>query len=290
MKKALLILLLALLFTGCASPLVKRPAANNIEKIAFISVYSNSSIYDLEKSKKKTDTLSVLNKVVNGNDNIDDGNVQISTFALKHFSDNLSNSQWSIVPPSEVLKNEAYKAFVNEAKGDGVSGFVGKLASTQWAVPPNMAYIPYDAVVPKPGVHHFGDDPHGKAKERLAKLCKELGVDGVGIAYVDLAFERPFLSLRATGLLGAIKSSAIPQVSSEIVIVNSKGEIALQTPPVHRGGGERYEGKKVPMLRAGFVDFSGDEGQDVVASFSQAIEKNAKALKAAINKEMGKKG
>jgi len=276
-----------IVMTGCASPLVKRPAANDVKKIAFISVYSNASIYDI-KNAKKTDTLNILGKVINGNDNINDENVQLSTFALKHYSEHLSTKQWEVVNPSEILKHQAYKNFVSDAKGDGVLGFLNKLESASWAVPPGMVYFPYEAVVNKPGPYQLGRLPKQKSRELLAQLSKQLGVDGVGIVYVDLAYKKPFMSMSG-GILGMGRGSAIPQISSEMVVVNSKGEIALQTSPVIKGGGERFKSEdKAPMLINGRVVLTGEEGQEAIGAFSEAIKKNAKAMKVKINKELTK--
>ncbi|MDH5231044.1 MAG: hypothetical protein OEY38_13350 [Gammaproteobacteria bacterium] len=288
--KKLTVVLLALIISACASPIVKRPAADTVKKIAFISVYSNSSIYNV-KNPDQVDTLAILKKAVKGNDNIQDGNVQLSTFALKHYSENLSTAQWQVVPAPEVISHPAYKTFTQELKGEGAMGFLNKMAGTKWAVPPEMAHFPFE-VVAKTNQKTYTNvngkmvDAKTVSRERLAKLSQELGVDAVGIIHVDLAFEKGMLDVE----LPLKRAKAMPKVSSEMVVINSKGEIAMQTGRIVRGKGKRFEAsEKAPMIQGGRVEFAGKDGQETIKAFSEAIEKSAHGLKSEIEKELGKK-
>ena len=275
---------LLLFISGCASNMVKHPAADKINKVAIISIYSNLNIYDINK-KDKSESIITLAKMASGEGKINKGNIALTSKALGHYSSALNNSKWKVMPNSELLTHPAYLAFIKETKGDGVMGFLKKASSASWAVPTGMVYIPYDVITNKSTKRRLGDDSHEKAKSRLAQLSKDLDVDGVAVIHMDLAYKTPMMSIAISGILTNKRNKAKPRVSSEIVIVNSDGKIALETPAVKRGKGKRYESKdNAPMLLGNYVDLSGKDGEQAIEAFSEAIKKHAKSVKSEIKK------
>lgn len=284
--RLLSLFMVAFVMVGCASPMVKKPAANGVKKIALVSVYSNIEVYDVKTGNKKGAALAMLKQVVKGSNDISDEHVQIATHALKSFSEHLDTSQWKIVKPATIIKSPAYKSFRKEMKQDG---WLSRLATASVATPPGMVYIPFESVAGEKNKVQLGQDPTQKAKDRLAKLAKELNVDAVAVAYVDLAYKRGMFSFSGTGLLSSIRGSATPSVSSAVVAVNRKGEIAIQTPHLVKGGGTRTEAEdKVPLISDGGATFSGEKGQEAIAGFAKTMDKSVETLRKQMNKELGK--
>ena len=223
--------------------------------------------------------------MINDNDAINDENVNLSINALKHYSEAFSGLKWEIAPQDTITNHKAYKTFVDETKGDGAMGFLVKLASSNWAVPPGMIYIPYEAVAYKQGSTTINQKA---TKARLAQLSKELEVDGVAILYVDLAYKKPMISVSGSILFSEFRGNATPAVSAELVIINHKGEIAVLTPPIKPGTGKRYYSKNdAPMIVDERAVISGQKDKKALKAFDEAIKNSAKGLKNKIKKELG---
>lgn len=289
MKRILAAILFAQ-FAGCAAPIVKKPTVFEVKKLAIVSIYSNSDIYDVKSGEAKGTGLAALKKlkgVVEGEKQLSDESVQLSTHALQQFADNMQTSQWQIVKPSTIIQSKAYKNFVTEMNSGGI---LQRAALADWSTPPGMTLVPFTSIAGKANTRSFGDDPTAKIKARLAQLSKELNVDGVAVIEVDLAYKSGMLSgMSGTGLFSGVRGKATPSVSSAMIVVTSKGEIAAQTPHIVKGGGSRSEAKDTaPMLLKGTVDLSGEDGQKSIQSYSETIKDNATQLKEAINKELQK--
>ena len=281
---------------GCGSILIK-PAIYDVKKVALISVYMNRDFYDIKavkdqeaKAALRTLGRGLLNQanVLDKLDNTFNKEYQeIVSYGATTFSrelDGVSNWQW--VPMSQVVENKAYQNFVNDiAKGQGTGGSLIKLASTfksaDWFIAPRMIFVPIESVA-QSGTHIYSgdaEDPKEGMKKALAGLCKKLGVDAVAILEFDMGYKKPGMSFKLIGV-----DPATPNISTALVMVTSKGEIAVNTGLVVKGQGNRFTGEKVGMLNKEYVTLN----EKVVSSYCVALEKSAINMKEQIEKAYSK--
>ena len=265
--------------------IVKKPAVNDLKRIAIVSVYMNSDIYDLKSGSAKATDQNILKRIVDSSHTPSDENLRLAMYALKVFAEDLSTAQWQVVDPKIILQSTSYKSFVHDTQS---TKFLKSLVTTNVATPPDMAYVPFEAVAGKANTIYLGNnDPTTNTKQRLAKLARDLGVDGVAVIQLDLAYKTGLLSsMSGTGLFSDIRGPATPSVAAAVVIVNKNGEIAIQTAHISDGG-KRLEAKDtVPMLHHGIVSFQGKPGQATMDMYNKLIRQYAITLKQAIEKEL----
>lgn len=278
---------------GCAHVLV-RPQADQVKKVAIVSVYMNRKIYDVEAPKQgggeglgalvKAAASAAGTSVLEATLGDVAGYQPVVAYGLTTFGENLNVSgRWEVVPANEIVGHPSYKDFLAAGEtgtmGDITKG-LAKLGSAEFVGVDGMIVIPVGSMVEAGSTIHFGDETSTeKHRKMLGKLAQDLGVDGVAIVEVDAAYDRAVFNL-PVGL-----KRATPTVSVAAVIVDQKGDIALKTSPVVRGEGDRYEGETVGMLRDEYVELREAEVQ---SAYNGAIEKAAIALRERIVDEFGK--
>lgn len=291
MKKSCFVAATGLLcfLIGCSSILI-RPAVDDVKKIAIVSVYMNRDFYNT-KSPRGQEGENAFANLVGGVVKKAAGDVwnklseekeqnQIITYGLKVNSEQLTAvGRWKLVPVTNVLQSEVYKRIMEpDVKGSFAKGFITFLQEerkSHWITPEGMHYIPISAVAQSGTHRYYGDakDPTEDAKKALAKLCKDLKVDGVALVELDMGYRFGKLAKVTIGKT----TQAKPSVSSALVIVTKNGEIAVNTGFITRGAGERYEGNSAGMVRNDKL-FLKHKDNKIVEVFNQAIEKSAIAM------------
>lgn len=295
MKKVICIVF-ALCLAGCTT-LIKKPQILSVKKIAIVSIYANADLHDVKAPKNPTSTLSFLTAMMGKEkDKSIESNelVQIVTYGLKAYGEQLDSiSNWSVLPPLEVLKSNKYQELMKE----GNDSFMGELLKalkkaegSQWVTPPAMPRIPADSLTRGKGrtvIIKGQRDPVKYAQMKMAELCKELEVDAVAIVGLDLAYKSGMLSgMKGTGLLSGVRGKATPAVASEIIVITKNAEIVVESKLLSQGGTYSYS-YSVPMMMKGKPNLQDSNGKSVEAYYS-AVKKSAEVLKKQINKELSK--
>jgi hypothetical protein len=189
------------------------------------------------------------------------------------------------VPTATLLDDPVYAEFLAETTAGGA---LYEFATANHVTPPGMALVPFDSVVGQKGrkVLVNGEDPTEAVRSRLAQLAQDLDVDAVAVVDVDVAYKTGSMVISGTGLFAGIRAKARPSISSAAVIVTRDGEVALQTPHIQRGKGDRYEASGTPMLRQGRVDLTGDKGAESIIAISEAVQIAAGGLVEQIENEL----
>lgn len=239
----LLMVSVLLFLMSCAAKITQKPGVEIVKKIAIISIYSNSVPYKLGGGIGLAALMSIVSK--KGDQEKGFGGTRLVKYALDMYSTDLNKVRgWVIVPPDEILKAPAYKAFcetVKERRGSLLGG-LSKLAAV---TPPGM--IVYDL-------------SRGASKlkiEEMKNLCNALGVDAVMAIELDIAYEKK-------GILSGVAS-----VSASINAINSNGEWALKSIPARENKARFVSNRKTAMV-AGEIIFS----NKVEMMFEDAIQKN----------------
>jgi hypothetical protein len=276
---------LALSIFGCAKPILRKPAVFSVKKLAVVSIYTNHDIYNVKEASSDASLLTKLKKAVGGEAGLEDEHVQLATYAMMTYIQELGAlGNWEVMDSATLIENEGYKAFVTETVSGGA---LARFATANFVTPPGIGLVPFNAVAGEPNVKHLGDDPTADVKKRLTALCGEIGVDGVAVINVDVAYEKTALSgMSGTGLLSGIRGKAKPSVAAAMIVITRDGSIAVQTPHVPRGGGKRAVSDSCPMLLKGKVDLTGDKGAKSIEVINSAFKLNANALRTAIAEEM----
>lgn len=275
-------LLLCLLITGCASmipTILLKPAADNIKTVAFISVYTNSDIYDI-KAPRTSVNIDILKSGANKTQTTEIES--ILNYAVKSYQDRLNGvGGWNWVPVSGVTSSEAYKKFAEEMAKPPSSGLlksVSKAQDLEWIAAPGMARVPaagaassgkFISVAGTKDIRHV-----------LAKLCKDLNVDAVAVLELDMAFNK---LITGADLFGGIP--AVPNIASSLVLVNKNGEVSVNSGLITKGQGRRFEGKSVNMLERDVVLLNDKS----IAAYNATIDKSADDMKARLLKSFSAK-
>lgn len=298
-----IVVLLVFFLAGCGSILV-RPAVDDVKKVAIVSVYMNKDFYNI-KSPRSQEGTNAFNKLLGGVVKKGMGELgeklsedmeqdQIVTYGLKMYADQLKDvGGWQIVALNEVVNNEAYQKLIeSNVKGSLPKALVSVLQEERknyWVTPDKMHYIPISSVVKTGKTYYYGDakDPQAETRKALGQLCQDLRVDGIALVELDMGYRFGKIGKLtwSSGLGGA--TSAIPSVSSALVVINKNGEVAVNTGLIARGGGERYEGDSAPMVKNDKVVLKNDSNR-IVEVFNQAIEKSAIGLKEKLAKAFSK--
>lgn len=285
--KRIVVALVALTIVSCGKPIVKNPAFSTVKTLAVVSLYTNHDIYDVKEASSNANLMTKLNKALGGGQTLADEHVQLATLSLSVYHEELTRlDSWQVVGIPEVIETEVYKSFVAETSEGGA---LYRAATANNVTPPGMALVPFTAVVGEPGktVMVDGKNPVDEVQARMAQLATDLGVDGVAVVDVDIAYKRGALSgMSGTGLLSGIRGKATPSVSSAMVIVTRDGNVALQTPHISRGRGKRYESSSTPMLLKGKVDLTGDKGAKSIEEIGVAVQLAAIGLVTRIKEEL----
>ncbi len=297
--KKILVVCLAFALAGCATTLVKEPQVDAVKKIAIVSIYANADVHDVKAPKNTQTSVSFLKAMLGKkSDKSLESNeqVQIVTYGLQAYGEELNKvANWEVVPPKEVLASSKYKALMNkESAQSSMGAFLKALeeaAKERWVTPPDMPYIPVSSLsggsVKKVTVVDGKKvDPIQDARDKMAQLCKELGVDAVAVIGLDLAYKTGMLSgMKGTGLFSGVRGKATPMVASEIVLVTKEGKLAVESSLLSQGGGTYYNSGSAPMMLQGKPDLKDGKGE-CVEVYDQAVKMSAEGLRAEIEKEL----
>jgi hypothetical protein len=301
-KKLLSLFTLTVLFSACTA-VVFRPAVDDVKKVAIVNLSMNREFYDMANPPKqgragegiKTFSNILKNvaqsaaKQVGLGDAIDpDKNERnaIVGYASKIFTQELAAiGRWDIVPPEVVVANPSYKSILEP---------MSKPSEEERVLPPGMLYVPPSAFIEEGQVYRVGswgknvEDPTSKYRETAAELCKNLGVDAVAFIYLDVAYRFNKLAKVRFGTGGW---RAIPSVSSQIIVINKNGNVAVNIGESQMVTNNRHEGETVAMV--GVSDekvYLKDKDNKIVESFNIAIQKAAVYKKQQLSKELAKLG
>jgi hypothetical protein len=235
----------ALFFMSCAAKITQQPGVEIVKKIAIISVYSNSTPYNLEGKGGALAAISSVASKKEGKEGF--GGTRLAEYALEMYTTDMKKiSGWEIVPPEEVVNAPAYVAFCDTIKARRGS-IIGAISKVALVTPPGMIIYDLSGAVPK------------KRIEEATSLCNDLGVDAVATIEIDIAYEKK-------GLLSAIAS-----VAASINAINSNGEWALRSPEAQSVGTKsRFVSDSKTAMVAGEIIFS----EKVEMMFEDAIQQN----------------
>lgn len=300
--------LAALLFlSGCGSILMQ-PAVDEVKTVAIASVYMNKTFYNIKSPKADSGAaafntlLQATGKVVADKldihaeqdplDEVDPEQMKIISYALMGYNEQLSSfGRWQMVPPEQVVSNDYYRSLqAKEEDSDSMavnflSAYLDESRKQKWVKPIGVEYIPVSSVIKDSNTKSYGDveDPTEPGRKAMAQLCKELGVDAVGILQFDMGYR---FNKLAKITLGS-RTLAVPTISHQLVLVNKNGEIAVNTGAIVKGAGERYEGDTVGMVKGEEVILKHKAGK-AVNSYNLALDKGAEGLRESLAKAFSK--
>lgn len=284
-------LFLIFLLAGCATYILKKPEVMSVKKLAIVSIYANKAIYNVKApTTADTDLLSAVLKTEAGGQERA-ARQQALSYGYQVFAERLNEiGSWDVLPPDRIINNEKYQ----ELTSPGDEGtFMGKLINAfakfgmgQWDTPEGIIYIPIESVVERGSkTVYLGKDkksPEEEAREKLASLAQELGVDAVAILKLDVAYEFP--KIKFTGPFG--KSNAKANVTYDMVAVSKEGGIVIDT----KGDAGRFKSpNNVAMVdsktqKGGYYHSKGKTVEQV----NLALQEAAADLKERIEKELEK--
>lgn len=298
MKKILFlsVVALTLFIVGCGGILIK-PDVYSVKKLAIVSIYMNREFYNIKSptADEGVNWLGALVKSeVKGFDKLYDQKEykQIITYALKVYAKQLHLvGQWKVLSPARVIKNKKYKYAMNTA--GIIVPFVGDIVDIakkemerKWVTPPGMHFVPMSSMAEPGKTVHYGSkkNPVEENRKKIAKICRDLKVDGLAIIELDMGYRFGKLVKLTIGKT----TQAKPSISSAMIIITKEGNIAVKTPFIVKGQGRRYEGKSAGMIVNDKFRLKHKRGKTVHA-FNVAVKKSAIGLKEQIEKEFQKR-
>ena len=269
---------ISIALVGCAAmPISRKAEVKAIKTVAVVSLSVNEMVYNAKagpmsedeyaRRKKKAD--QVKEHAGQTTDTTQESVNQI----LKNTSDIYTNAlkgitHWEIVPIEKTKDLPAYQAFTGEPIAEKY--FVPSLV-----LPDTKYFNPFRD-------NRYYRDNNLKTNQALMELCKQLNVDAVVVLRTKLGYEPS--GIQFLGGLGSAlaskKTDAIPTVGTAISVLTKEGNSA-----VFFVSKMEYQGPEAPMLQAGLVNFTGDDGV-IIKSYEQAISASAKAIVDRINQEL----
>lgn len=263
---------------GCAAmPISRKAEVKAIKTVAVVSLSVNEMIYNAKGGPMSDDEYARLKKK---SDQIKEHSGQTTDTTeesvkqiLKNTSDIYTNAlkgitHWEIVPIEKMIEQPAYKAFTGEPTAEKY--FVPTLV-----LPDTKYFNPFRD-------RRYYKENNLKTNQALMELCKQLDVDAVVVLRTKLGYEPA--GMQFLGGLGSAlaskKTDAIPTVGTAISVLTKEGNSA-----VFFVSKMEFQGPEAPMLQAGLVNFTGDDGV-IIKSYEQAIQASAKAIIDRINREL----
>lgn len=295
MKKLVIMAFVALSWAslGCATSYLKKPEVYSVKKMAIVSLYANTYIHDVSVQNPSESNIAKIKGLVDKDNKLEgDELTELVTHALRVYAEELNSiPNWSVASPKEVLSNPKYKAVLSKSKDDSDMGkffsSINKVSRARWISPENMMHIPAEMLTHGKGktVKTSGKkDPIEYAKEKMAELSKELGVDGVVVIGLDLAYKKSSPSkIKALDIIKTVKDTAEPNVAFEVIMVTKDAVLAIESPLLSKRGSGYYSTSKPLTMRLGFPYLKDDKSVD---AYKRAIEKSAEGLRKKITKEL----
>lgn len=281
MRLTSLLVLAAAFLSGCTSGILRKPDGYQIKKVAIVSIYANHGVYNLKGGGGLTEGLSTLGSLI-GNDKMkeviptDFGGDHLIRYSLKAYETELAKvNGWEVVPTTEVVKSAAYQKYTERMEKYGrTMASLQKFGNAMWKTPKGM--------VPYTGGH--ADDSSPDFKE-LQTLAQELNVDAVAVVKLDFAYTpHNAIGSSVAGNFGGT-GTAKASVASSLKFVSKDGKIAVLTPEVTKGAGQRHVSDETCILMAGNINFGDKEKQ----MYMQAIDRTAQAWYQQITTELAKR-
>lgn len=248
--------------TGCAC-LVKKPEITRVRKIAVVSVYSNSVIYNLSGGGDLTTGIAALKALASDSKSGTQrfGGTRIVEAAYQIFSAELGKIPgWKVMPLSELENSSQFtewKASVKKVNGEGA--FLSELSEKNWT---------QHASLPRVTVSRH-DGPTSTPARLLAEAAKKLGVDGVAVVAFDVAYQN-YTAFGGTG-------SATTSVAVGLKVVNPDGQIVVVGEDVGKNQGMRYSSDTKILVVAGNIDFNDQvEGMLKESLYKAAVDYRAR--------------
>ena len=294
-----LVPLLVLVLTGCAS-IVLRPAVDDVRTVALVSAYMNREFYNTASplaGEGQAAVVSLLEaagqvafeklvdkaKQPDPMDMYDPERMRIIAYAVQTYRDQLDAlDDWRLLPTEEVVRSHYYRRLIRPDAGNGVaarlvSAYLNQRESVLWVTPPGFHRIPIESVVE-------GDRVSEDGARALSDLARKLGVDAVALLELDMAYR--FNRFTKITFFGT--TFAVPTVSHRLVVVNRRGEVAVNTSPVERGGGDRYEGDTVGMVKKDQLILK-HKNDKAVHSYNLALGESSRALSKDLERALSKR-
>jgi hypothetical protein len=281
--------------------MVYRPAADNVRKVAIVSIYMNNQPYNI-KNPRGDEGKEILGSLLQATgkvamskmtdkekellDQYNPERTTIISYALSSYVKELSSvNGWQLVPVDQVVQNDFYKKLtLQPVTPSKTRQFLGKVAEefdqVRWTTPPGFLLLNRDNIVNPDKAQEL--DPGQRKK--LMDLCAALKVDAVAIIELDLGYR--YNKIGKLTIFGT--TMAVPSVSSSLLVVTRNGEVAVNNGPIQKGGGDRYDGDTVGLIKDGFVIFRHKENK-VVESYNLAIANGAAGMRKELVKELAKK-
>lgn len=241
---------------------VAKPEIDGVKKLAIVSVYSNSELYNVGGGGQLTALASMIAKK-SGNKGLALSGTKLVDHALEAFTAELGKVKgWVVIPPQAMMESAEYKAFAgnftaSQPKAVGaITAFVS--SAPQGMITANML----NAKSSPQYVQEFG------------KLCADLNVDAVAVIHLDLAYA-PYTAVMGSG-------TAKASVAADVKVINRDGKFVAMTPDLVKGKGMRLQSDKKAGLVADELVYSGT----VEEMFLDSISKNAAFYAGEINKQL----
>lgn len=263
--KQFMVLAVAASLSACAGGSmvrVAKPEIDGVKKLAVVSVYSNSELYNVGGGGQLTALASMIAKK-SGNKGLALSGTKLVDHALEAFTAELGKVKgWAVIPPQAMMESPEYKAFAenftaSQPKAAGaITGFV--FSAPQGMITANMV----NSRTSQQYLQQFG------------KLCGDLNVDAVAVIQLDMAYA-PYAAVMGSG-------TAKASVAADVKVINRDGKFVATTPDIMKGKGMRLMSDKKAGLVADELVYSGT----VEEMFLDAISKNAAYYGAEINKTL----
>jgi hypothetical protein len=291
MKKSLIvsIILASVIFSGCAK-IVKSPAFDEVHKVALVSAYMNKDFYNSDKTKDSSSLLGVLAKgvVKKATDKINipleylDEKKEILAYGMDRFITKMNLIEdLQLIPITKFsydakAEEEAYRK--KTASTSKVSNWILNTlvdgVKSEVVVAENYFYVPISGVVAK-------TEGAQEVVDNLAKLCNKLHVDAVAIVEFDMSYT--YGKSGKIALFGQLMALANPIVKYRVLMVNSYGEIAVDTKVLPKKG---FKGESCTMVNLGQVSLTPKNGS--IERYKQLIDKASNDMLKRLNKAIDK--
>jgi len=286
-----LFLLTTLFFTGCSSVL-KQPAIDEVKTVALVSAYMNKEFYNIKSPQAAegnaafnalleaagaavADKLGVHNET-DPLDEIDPEQMKILAYGVKSYLDEFGElGRWQILPLDQVLQNNHYREMKQgeptSTLGKFFSVYLSEREKAKWVTPIGFNLVTVASI--------FDSETAQAGRQAMSELCRELGVDAVALLYLDMGYRFNKLAKITLGT----RTLAVPSVAAQLVVVNKRGEIAVDTGAVSAGGGDRYTGDTVGMVKGDVLILQHKEDK-AVNSYNLALKKSAAGMRQTLAK------
>lgn len=270
---------LAFLLCSCAGVHVQKPEAENVKKIAILSVSANEDIKKLEEEEDEGSLKDALVGVATSaaQDNVKElgkGRERLITHGADALAQTLSSfNGWTVIPFEAVTGNADVQKFFNPTGAESTLNKIARLVPVsgwRYMAPPGMHVLPYEAVVSGETALFGAKTDDQEVREEVGKLCESLGVDAIAVAEYYFFYDEG-------GLLPTARATPVAMV--DVVLIDKKGNKLLYTDH----GWAQVKGKGNVILVDKYVDLQSDPSVD---AYVNAIDKAMDEFKKVAKKKL----